>query len=294
MEPEKSLAEAPRRIIFIGGVHGRTGTSVVKRLLCGHPDVSAVAGGETRMLEAICELWPTLAINVAYTPSAAMSGLAAFTAHVHNMLGDTPELRGAIDRLADQLGVRYLRLPGRQRLPMPAPQDEGSLTEALGAFIVEAFSAAALDPTRPVLCEKTPSNALYLRRLCRLLPGARIVVMVRAPLAVALSHTQRDWGPPDPAEAVAYTAAYFKRWRLMDVQEERCLLVRQEDLVIDPDRTFSLMLDHLRLRKDDELLRHARSQLRPSVDRRSRFAISELAVLKARLGDELDAFGYES
>lgn len=285
-------SKASQRIIFVGGVHGRTGTSVVKRLLCCHPDVSAVGGAETRMLEAVCELWPMLLADVAYFPAGAVSALAGFVAHVRETLGDTPELRVALEQLERSLGVSYVRLPGRPRLPMPPPQAEGTLAATLGTFVGQAFNAAALNPSLPVLCEKTPSNALYLSRLRRLLPKARIVVMVRDPVAVALSHTRRDWGPSDPLEAASYTAAYYRRWRLMAVEDKRCLVVRHEDLVAEPARVFPLVLDHVRLRRTDALLRDACGQLRPSVDRRLGLLSSQLGEMRARLSDELVAFGY--
>ena len=111
------------------------------------------------------------------------------------------------------------------------------------AFILQAFSAVALNPSLPVLCEKTPSNALYFQLLRRLVPGARMVGLVRDPIAVALSHTQRDWGPTDPVEAASYSAAYFRRWRMLEVQDQCCLVVRHEDLVAEADgssREFSI------------------------------------------------------
>jgi hypothetical protein len=288
------LSEVSQRVIFIGGVHGRSGTNVVKRLVCRHPDVSAVGGGETRMLEAICELWPMLLADAAYCPAGAVSALARFAAHVRETLGDTPEIRMALEQLERSLGVGYVRLPGRPRLPLPGPQAEEALAEALGTFVLQSFSAAALNPSLPVLCEKTPSNALYFSLLRRLLPGARIVVMVRDPVAVALSHTQRDWGPTDPLEAASYTAAYFRRWRLMAIEDKRCLVVRHEDLVAEPARVFSLVLDHLWLRRVDTLLRDACGQLRPSMDRRHRLLSSQLQAMRVRLSDELHAFGYDN
>lgn len=287
-------SEVSRRVIFIGGVHGRTGTSVVKRLVCCHPDVSAVGAGETRILEAICELWPMLLSDVAYCPAGAVSALADFAAHVRDTLGDTPELRAALEQLERSLGAVYLRLPGWPRLPLPEPQVEETLAATLGTFILQAFSAVALNPSRPVLCEKTPSNALYFSRIRRLLPKARIVVMVRDPVAVSLSHTQRDWGPSGVLEAASYTASYFRRWRLMAIEDERCLVVRHEDLVTEPIHVFSHLLDHLGLRRVDALLREVGAQLRPSVDRRLGLLPSELEAMHARLSDELHAFGYDN
>lgn len=246
------------------------------------------------MLEAIAELWPMLLADVAYSPAGAVNALAAFTAHVRDTLGDTPELTMALGQLEDRLGVCYVRLPGQPRRPLPCPQAEESLARGLGAFILEAFSAAALNPSLPVLCEKTPSNALYIQLLRRLVPGVRMVVLVRDPIAVALSHTQRDWGPTDPVEAASYSAAYFRRWRMLEIQDQCCLVVRHEDLVAEAERVFPLILDHLRLRQDDALLRYVCKQLRPSEDRRPLLPTSELEAMRVRLSAELHAFGYDN
>jgi Sulfotransferase family len=246
------------------------------------------------MIEAICELWPMLLADVAYTPAAAMSALAGLAAHVREVFGDTPELRAALGQLESSLGVTFVRLPGRPRLPLPRPQDQNALAATLGKFVLNVFSATALKTSMPVLCEKTPSNALYFMRLRRLIPTARIVVMVRNPVAVALSHTQREWGPTDPLEAASYSAAYFRRWRLMAIEDERCLVVRQEDLVTEPERVFSHMLDHLGLRHVDTFVRQACEELRPSLDRRPRLSSRQLQAVQARLSDDLLAFGYEN
>lgn len=293
MRTTTTAPESTRRMILIGGVHGRTGTSLVKRLVCQHPQVSAVAAGETRMFEAISELWPLLSTDVGYTPGGGTNGLKAFAEHVRDTLGDTPEIRKSLGRLDKTLGVRYMRLIGRPRLPLPVPQSDEVLAKAFGVFISEAFRAAALDPSRPVLCEKTPSNALYFPRIRRLLPTARIVVMVRNPVAVALSHTKRDWGPTDPIQAARYTAAYFRRWRDMEVQDERCLLVRHEDLVDEPERVFSGVLDHLGLSRTSSVIKYAASQMRPTVDRRSELSASANDEMRALLSDALHHFGYD-
>src|ERR1035437_3389106 len=84
MRTTTTAPESTRRMIFIGGVHGRTGTSLVKRLVCQHPQVSAVAAGETRMFEAISELWPLLSTDVGYTPGGGTNGLKAFAEHVRD------------------------------------------------------------------------------------------------------------------------------------------------------------------------------------------------------------------
>ena len=292
MQEAPTVPQETHRLIFIGGVHGRTGTSVVKRLLCTHPEVSAVSGGETRMLEAVEDLWPMLIADAGYTPGGASQAMSVFARHVRATLGESPAMQAALERLHEGVGARSVRLIGRARSPMPAPMREKDLSRVLGAFITDAFRLAALDPSRPVLCEKTPSNAQYIRRLQLLLPEARVALMVRDPMAVALSHTQREWGPTDPVEAAAYTAAYFRCWRGFAPHAQNCLVVRHEDLVGDPGHTLETVVRFLGLRQDATWLGHASAQIHPSQDRVHALPGVVATQMRALLADELNQWGY--
>ncbi|MFI2346451.1 hypothetical protein ACH492_05200 [Streptomyces sp. NPDC019443] len=78
---------------------------MVKRLLCTHPEVSAVGGGETRMLEAVNDLWPMLLASLGYTPGGASTALAAFARHVRETLGEANDLQEALEHLFDGCGL---------------------------------------------------------------------------------------------------------------------------------------------------------------------------------------------
>ncbi|AWW35986.1 hypothetical protein DN051_04425 [Streptomyces cadmiisoli] len=296
-----SVQEAPfgadrptRRLFFVGGVHGRTGTSVVKRLLCAHPQVSAVSGGETRMLEAVSEVWPMLDPDLGYTPGTASTALAEFAQHVRETLGDTPEVQAALTGLSADLGAGSVRLVGRPRLPLPPPTSSGDLVRSFGRFVTDVFAACALDPARPYLCEKTPSNAQYIRRLRLLFPDARVVVMVRHPVHVALSHTRRDWGPPDPVEAAHYTAAYFRSWREAFSEDSAVLLVRHERLVSEPGQVLEEVRAFLGLTADADWLKWAGGAIRSSQDRTASLPESGLADMHTALALELEQHGYRT
>ncbi|MGW1616238.1 sulfotransferase family protein [Streptomyces sp. NPDC002285] len=282
------------QLFFVGGVHGRTGTSVVKRLLCSHPHVSAVSGGETRMLEAISEVWPILDADVGYTPGAASAALAGFSSHVRETLGDTPEVQAALECLFHGLGARTVRLVGRPRLPLPSPMSSRELAPLFAVFLTSVFRAAALDPSRPFLCEKTPSNAQYIRRLRQLMPECRVVVMARHPVHVALSHTRRSWGPPDPVEAAAYTAAYFRSWRDVALDDERVAMIRHERLVAEPRQVLDEVRAFLHLPRDSDWLDRASAEIQPSQDRTASLPDKGLAGMQAELAEEIEYYGYRA
>ena len=80
----------------------------------------------------------------------------------------------------------------------------------------------------------------------------------------------------------------------MAINDERCLVVRHEDLIAKPVYVLSLMLDHLRLRHDDTFLQNACGELRPSVDRRPELPARQLEAIRTILNDILLAFGYDN
>ncbi|MFD3314223.1 sulfotransferase family protein [Streptomyces sp. NPDC058694] len=291
---EASTESPAARLLFVGGVHGRTGTSVVKRLLCSHPKVSAVSGGETRMLEAVSEVWPMLDADAGYTPGAASTALAGFACHVRETLGDTVEVQAALQCLFAGLGAPAVRLVGRPRLPLPSPMSSRELAPLFGTFLTSVFRAAALDPSRPFLCEKTPSNAQYVRRLRQCMPDCRVIVMARHPVHAALSHTRRDWGPPDPVEAAAYTAAYFRSWRGAAVDDECVLMVRHERLVAEPRQVLDEIRAFLQLPPDVVWLDQASSEIRSSQDRTLSLPGEELVRVHAELAREMACYGYRA
>jgi len=266
----------------------------VKRLITWHPAVSAVGYGESRLFEAVADVWPFLRRDAAYSVPAAARAYRVFRAEVRERLGDTQGVGAALDALSERLGAVPIRLPGQQRGWLPPPLAEDVLVPSFGSFVREVLTSAALVPGRSVVCEKTPSNAQYLAHIGRLVPDARAVVLLRNPIHVALSHTTRDWGPSDPLAAATYTAAYFRRWREVAGCWGNWLLVRHEDLVTDPAGQFSRILDHLNLPRDRELLRRVSAEVRPSIDRTSTLGPMTLAGIVERLESELEAFGYPS
>lgn len=279
-------------LMFIGGAHGRCGTTLVKRLVATHPDVSPVTHGESRLLEFVAECWPNLVHEEAYSPGAGIRALTRLRQSVTEQLGDSTAIRNALDALACDLGAKEIRLVGRARGLLPAPQSDGAVAASMSRFVARACRAAALEPEARRLVEKTPSNAQYILTINRLFAKSPILVMVRNPLAVALSHTRRPWGPTDPVEAATYTAAYYRRWREVEERASNLLVLRHEDLVAQPERCMREVLAHLGLTSDNRVLQRALQEIRPSEDRVQDIGPAVLRAMLAELEHEMDAFGY--
>lgn len=290
-EPAREVTSSAR-LVFIGGAHGRCGTSLVKRLVACHPLVSPVTYGESRLFEFLGELWPSLLATGSYAPGPTMEALRHFRAAIRAQFGDSPGVDEALAALAGDLQVVDHRVPGRPRGPLPRPQSAADLVLAVRAFVHRVSRSAALEPDATVLLEKTPSNAQFALAINELLPGSPLVVMVRDPLSVAISHTRRPWGPSDPVEAARYTAAYFRRWRKIAPDVRDCLIMRHEHLVEDPRAALFSILSHFGLPMDDGVLDRAAQEVRAPEDRLTTVDRQVVAAMVVELEEELAEYGY--
>ena len=92
-----------RNIIFIGGAHGRSGTNILKRLLCTHTNVSWVLGDETRYLEFLSELMPNLLADTSYLPRNAGLAFNHFSESILNRFGRSQNISSIINQLKKKL-----------------------------------------------------------------------------------------------------------------------------------------------------------------------------------------------
>ncbi|MEE3918914.1 sulfotransferase [Micromonospora sp. BRA006-A] len=94
-----------------------------------------------------------------------------------------------------------------------------------------------LDPGRPVVLEKSPPNLLRFRFFQRLFPGSRFVLVMRHPVAVAMS--TRKWTPAlTVRQLVEHWLHAHELARADAAHVDAMLTVRYEDLMDDPDRTL--------------------------------------------------------
>ena len=115
----------------------------------------------------------------------------------------------------------------------------------------DSLSRAAPDPAARLLCEKTPKNVLFFRRLLDELVDVRLIHVVRDGRDVVTSvHPDRDGRYHVPPE----------RWvdeveiGLSVARDPRTLLVRYEDLVRQFRPSIERILDFIGLPFDDRLL----------------------------------------
>ncbi|BCB76217.1 hypothetical protein GCM10022251_82340 [Phytohabitans flavus] len=120
--------------------------------------------------------------------------------------------------------------------------DTGQVLDVIGRrceTLLEFFAAVvvALCPPAARYGEKTPEHLLWWRPLTDADPQLRLIGVVRDPRAVAASHRSVPWGIEDPAVLAEEWALDQRQLRAAarHLGPGRCLLLRYEDMVADPD-----------------------------------------------------------
>ena len=214
-------AAAPS-LVFVGGVH-RSGTSLVHRLLRGHPEISGFA--DTGVWEDEGQ-------------------------HLQDVLPTGRQLGG----------------PGRWGYADGAPLTEASaLTRPETRDGLWAAWSPRWDLGKPVLVEKSPPNLLRFRLLRALWPDARLVAVVRHPIAVAESTRRMR-----PRRRLRSTASVVAHWaECMDrFEQDRARLpdvhvVRFEELAADPEAVWGALQDYVGVARAP-----ASEAVRPDADAR--------------------------
>ncbi|MDP2431986.1 MAG: sulfotransferase [Pseudomonadota bacterium] len=260
-----------RELLFVGGAHGRCGTTLLKRLLCSHPAVTQVVPGESRLWEAIAELRPSLAAECPfYAPVRSARLMDEFRRRIRDGFGDTSRVNAALDCFGSAIGATAIRgsqAPPRLHAPAIGRERLDAALQQLCSALLDAPEAA---PEVTHICEKTPSNAQFAELVLTVCPDARLIVMTRDPFDVALSHTQRPWGPRDPIDAAAYTRHYFRRWERIKARLNpvRFLEVDHAQLVREPQATLYAVLGFAGLTLHEPLLALASALIREPISRR--------------------------
>ena len=93
------------------------------------------------------------------------------------------------------------------------------------------------DPSRPVLVEKSPPNAMRTRYLQAMFPGARFVVMTRHPIAVAIATSK--WTRSSLPRMIEHWLRCYETLLEDAPHVEHLRMLRYEDLVTRPDEELA-------------------------------------------------------
>jgi hypothetical protein len=97
------------------------------------------------------------------------------------------------------------------------------------------------DLSSPVLLEKSPPNLIRTRFLQRLYPGARFIVVVRHPVAVA--YATKKWTRSSIASLIEHWVIAHELMLADAAAVKRITLVRYEDLIADPAAELSRLFE---------------------------------------------------
>jgi hypothetical protein len=146
---------------------------------------------------------------------------------------DGDDLRQALAAYADMKNTREFELDVEAVVDALGGRCDGPL--AMFEALVRVLAGEAA-----VYGEKTPTHLAWWRPLTRAIPTLRVVAVVRDPRAAVASQLRLPWGPKGPQRDVLAA----ERWRgdqrqvgkmREELGPERCLVVRYEDVVGDPD-----------------------------------------------------------
>lgn len=212
--PPLLARSAPFPSFFIVGV-GRSGTTLARAIITGHPTVEVPP--ETGFLPTLLRL------------SRAWWGRDGVRAEVFTRLvfanGRMPRAGLRRDELSRALVLD----------PPSTPAD--AISRLYGLF--------ATGPATRYVGDKTPGYVEHARLLATTFPQARFIHMVRHPLDVVASLTRQPWGPNDPLAAAWLWLRGIEAATAAHLPATKCLAVRLEDLVTNADDAVTRMADHL-------------------------------------------------
>lgn len=252
--------------IFSGGV-GRSGTTIVGRILRKHPNLFSGSPNEIRFITETYGLIDLVYGMRKFVPTQmTMSGKIL----VHIPLNSSIKFRYWVfrRRILEQWWSRENRVGEISGL-------HRSMKRAQMIELLDELEAGLDDPIRAgrnfvfgyirnhrkfrgerFWMDTTPANMMYADHIHKLLPEARFVEMRRHPLDNIASVIREPWGPNDPYKAIPW---FRDRIELATLAKERVpadqhLTLRLEDLVArERDTSYKKLIKLVGLSDDPQM-----------------------------------------
>jgi hypothetical protein len=226
-----------RRPVFICGVH-RSGTTLMRDLLDGHPALT--------VLPAEGSYYTNPPVRTGVEARAAVAALGC--EWLRRLVNPSNQPPFWLLGRSSSRGSPYLEF-ARAYMAW-SPIVHGTLGREIGCWpllaVMLAYSSCLMNCVAPALqrwVEKTPTNERFIERLLREFPEARILHVVRDPMAVFASRKSMElytFGRFDHVGTVVRELARSYRvaaTRIEAAPDPRYLLVRYEQLVNDQPAT---------------------------------------------------------
>ena len=239
------------RPIFSGGT-GRSGTTVLAKLLRCHPEVRA-----SRPLEIRCVTDSAGLLDVCLGPTSDAPWTVKVLALVPGGMARQFDSRmrkqwwERTNRLGRTSGL-HRAISVQQREEMMCKLHSGVKADPAGAgreFLDDLMKAQGVTSER-FWVDTSPPNAVCADRIFQVAPDALFVHMVRDGRDTAASVMAEPWGPSTPQAAIAWWEGRMRRAHhsLGKVPGQQVLTVSLEDLVVrEREATYAELLDFLGL-----------------------------------------------
>lgn len=245
-----------KKQFFIGGT-GRSGTSILMKILNGHHELASF--GEVKVLmhgmsdlQQIIKQAPENRENIveAFKHKWSNDYFEFIMPFKHDNKDDS---RRGLFQWFDKVDILNC-------LPILDDLNQSlniqSAFYVFGVFVQNLFDRYAIKNNKHYWVEKTTANAVYAPALSLCFPNFKIVNMIRDGRDVACSAQNMTWGIEDPYKAIDWWASELKK--SLDAQKylppDSFLNVRYEDLVDDPETTLKKVISFFDIEWDKNLL----------------------------------------
>ena len=262
------MTDGPTRPIFVGGT-GRSGTTVLGRLLNAHPDVAVTVPREVKFL--VDRGGVVDAYGWATRRGSVRAELRRRTGRAVLRARTGPDWVGSPQQVARRLEADWFDRRGPQGQPRGLqrswsrerlhtfgadylrsfPQDPRAASRLLTAAICDPM-AAREGKARWV--DTTPTNVVKAGGLAELFPDLRVIHILRDGRDAAASIVTQWWGPDDIEEALRWweTRLLAAHRGMAGLAPDQGLVMQLEDLAArDRDATLTRILEFLGLRDDE-------------------------------------------
>jgi hypothetical protein len=233
-----ALANAP---VYICGVH-RSGTTLVRDLTDGHPELAVLPSEGTYYTNLEDQLL-SLPVNkrAAYLGKEWLRRLAnPINQPPYWLLGKSGEHGSPYVDFA-----RYV-LAWWEKVDRNNPQWPHLVT-------ILAYAACTGKLSAKFWVDKTPANERHLRRIWKENPQAKIVHVIRDPLATLASRKRMEPGMTMRAALKDLKMSFKVAVEQSTLKDERFLLVRYEELCNDPQAVTERMASFLGIKNSEVL-----------------------------------------
>lgn len=240
------------KIVFVGGT-GRCGTTVLWKMLSGHPNIVSLPvrhrfiidpDGILDFINSVTRDWSPFAVDRAterldslmrdvFTPSADRYQHLALEKYLPDGLKMYKQFMSKYIYEYEAQWIGNSRKRHKMAYIEPAPH--GSRYILFRNLIEMIFDPLFAGYDKRWFVDGDTWNILYADRLLRMFPTAKLIHIIRDPRDVVSSMSHQGWCPRDPKAAAFYYTSIMDRWfDMVDfLPPHRVLTVRLEELCVN-------------------------------------------------------------